>query len=302
MIFLVERKDLDIVKYDNCIENSLQGNIFVFSWYLDIACDNWSVLVLEDYIAVMPLPWRKKLGIKYVYPPLWVLQLGVFSTEVVDENEFLIEVFHEFKYVEQRTNSKNSFSMFEKFQLEKTMQVLSLETNYDTIFRNYNRNRKRELKKAQEFDLVEKWNDAPENLIELFKQNVGKRLGKGIRERDYNNLFQLIKICKCEKKGEVLSIYDKNNQLVSSAFFVKLKNRVTEVVCSSDFSNRSNGANTFMNDRAIFKYQPHFKIFDFGGSSMKNIAKYYRSFGATDEKYIHLHYNNLPKILRLFKR
>ena len=57
-----------------------------------------------------------------------------------------------------------------------------------------------------------------------------------------------------------------------------------------------------MNDRAIFKYQPHFEMFDFGGSSIKNIAKYYRSFGAIDEKYIHLHYNNLPKILRLLKR
>lgn len=301
MISLVERKNLDVEKYNNCIENSKQGNVFAFSWYLDIACDNWSVLVLEDYTAVMPLPWRKKFKIKYVYPPLWILQLGVFSTEIIDENEFLIEAFDEFKFIEQRINPKNSFSMFDLFLSEKTMQIINLEKPYDEIYKNYNRNRKRELKKAIQFDLTEKWNDSPKNLVSLFEQNVGKRL-KNVSQKDYDNLLKVITTCIKNKRGEILSIYDKNGKLVSSAFFVKFKNKITEVVCSSDFSNRLNGANTFMNDRAIYKYQPHYDVFDFGGSSRKNIAKYYRSFGAVDEKYIHIYYNNLPRLIKWLKR
>ena len=83
----IHREHLDEEKYNQCIATSLQSKIYAFSWYLDIVCDNWDVLVLDDYEAVMPIPWRKKYGIKYVYPPFWVLQLGVFSNEVIDENE-----------------------------------------------------------------------------------------------------------------------------------------------------------------------------------------------------------------------
>ena len=53
MIQHIKRKDLDILKYDACIENSIQSRIYGFSWYLDIVADHWEVLVLDDYEAVM---------------------------------------------------------------------------------------------------------------------------------------------------------------------------------------------------------------------------------------------------------
>ncbi len=301
MITYYERTELDIEKYDGCIGNAVQYNVFGFSWYLDIVCEQWGAYVLNDYDAVMPIPWRKKLFIKYVYPPLWVIQLGIYSKEIEDENEFLIEVFDDFRYVELRMNKENSFSMLNEFQQERQVQVLSLNQDYETIKNGYNRNRKRELKKSLNADLTEHWGGNPSEFISLFRDNVGKRVYK-INESDYQNLRILMQVCIEKRVGELLTIYDREDRLVSGAFLLKQKNRVTELVCSSDFSNRKNGANTFMNDRAIFKYQKNFDVFDFGGSSMNNIAKYYRSFGARDENYIHLVFNNLPKLLRFLKR
>ncbi|RBW61385.1 hypothetical protein DS884_03490 [Tenacibaculum sp. E3R01] len=301
MISFVKRKDLEIEKYNDCIINSLQSNVFGFSWYLDIIADDWSVLVLNDYEAVMPLPFRKKAFIKYVYPPFWLIQLGIYSKEVEDENEFLIELFENFKFVELRLNYMNSFSMFSVFQQERRIQVLSLKQDYEIIYTNYNRNRKRELKKAVIHDLNECWSDCPTVLINLFKENVGKRVKK-ISEKDYDRLLSLMQVCIRKKVGELLTVYDMDNRIVSGAFFLKHKKRVTELVCSSDFKNRKNGANTFMNDRAIYKYSRNFDVFDFGGSSMKNIANYYKSFGAVDEKYIQLYYNDLSKFIKFFKR
>ena len=81
MITYIKRKDLEVEKYDACIENSLQSRVYAFSWYLDIVADNWDVLVLDDYKAVMPIPWKKKYFIRYVHPPLWLLELGVFSLD-----------------------------------------------------------------------------------------------------------------------------------------------------------------------------------------------------------------------------
>ncbi|TYP98013.1 hypothetical protein C7447_103181 [Tenacibaculum adriaticum] len=301
MIIRVTRKELDIEKYNACIKNSIQSNIYGFSWYLDIVCDHWDVLVLNNYEAVMPIPWRKKYFMEYVYPPFWVLQLGIFSIEIEDENEFLIELLEDFKFVEIRTNSKNCFSMFDDFQQEKNLQILSLKEDYNTILLKYKKDRKRNLLRAKKYDLIERWNDNPEKLIELFKANVGKRVKK-IKDKDYTILLKVMKICIEKKAGEILSIYDNNDKLVASGFFLKYNKRVTILVSSTDFKNRKNGANTFLIDRAIFKYRPNFDVFDFGGSSMKNIAKYFLSFGGKDEKYIQLKYNNLPKFLKWFKR
>jgi hypothetical protein len=301
MINYIKRKDLDVTKYNICIENSIQSRIYAFSWYLDIVADHWDVLVLDDYEAVMPITWRKKAGIKYVYPSLWLLELGVFSLdESQDIQPFLAILCSKFMFVELRLNTKNKFLKSASL-ISKQFQYLDLKIGYEAILKGYNRNRKRELVKANKYHLIENWTDNPDKLITIFKENIAERV-KGISDKDYANLRNLMNFSLKKGVGELLTIYDVNNKLLAAAFFLKHKNKVTQLVCASDISNRQNGVHTFFNDRAIFKYQPHFDSYNFGGSSMENIANYYVSFGSKTEKYQQIKYNNLPFLLKLFKR
>jgi len=297
----IHREHLDEEKYNQCIDSSLQSKIYAFSWYLDIVCDTWDVLVLNDYEAVMPIPWRKKYGIKYVYPPFWVLQLGVFSNEVIDENEFLTPLFNKFKFVELRMNTCNNFELYPEFLQLKQCQKLVFNTTYSSTLSHYRKDRKKDLQKAAAADLIEKWNDHPSNLIQLFKNNIGKRT-PNIKETDYENLEKLIAICIEKKIGEILSVYDKENKLVASVFLLKHKNSITKLISSTDLNYRKNGANTFLIDRVIFKYHKDFSVFNFGGSSIKSVASFSKSFGAETEKYHQLKMNKLPKFLQLFKK
>ena len=301
LIKYIQREHLDEEKYNDCIENSIQSNSYAFSWYLDIVCDNWDVLVLDDYEAVMPIPWRKKYGIKYVYPPLWVLQLGVYSNEAINENEFLTHLFSTFKFVELRMNTHNNVELYSEFLQLKQCQKLVLNTTYSSILSKYRKDRKKDLQKATTADLIEKWNDHPSNLIELFKNNIGKRT-PNIKENDYQNLEKLIAICIQKKVGEILAVYDKKNKLVASVFLLKHKNSITKLISSTNLKDRRNGANTFLIDRVIFKYHKDFSVFNFGGSSIKSVASFSKSFGAETEKYHQLKMNKLPKVLQLFKK
>ena len=301
LIKYIQREHLDEEKYNDCIENSIQSNSYAFSWYLDIVCDNWDVLVLDDYEAVMPIPWRKKYGIKYVYPPLWVLQLGVYSNEAINENEFLTHLFSTFKFVELRMNTHNNVELYSEFLQLKQCQKLVLNTTYSSILSKYRKDRKKDLQKATTADLIEKWNDHPSNLIELFKNNIGKRT-PNIKENDYQNLEKLIAICIQKKVGEILAVYDKKNKLVASVFLLKHKNSITKLISSTNLKDRKNGANTFLIDRVIFKYHKDFSVFNFGGSSIKSVASFSKSFGAETEKYHQLKMNKLPKVLQLFKK
>ncbi len=300
MLRYVKRDQLDIKKYDDCIEQSIQTNIYGYSWYLDCIVHNWDVLVLGDYLAVMPIPFRKKYFVSYAFPPLWHIHLGIYSKDQVVEDDFVDFLIKHHKKIELRTNPFNNFLSHSGNVKIKRLQIIELNQDYELIKKAYNRNRKRELNKAKEFGLYELWSDKANILIDLFKNNVGVRL-QNVKDQDYANLQKLINTCLKNNKGKILTIYDAQHKLVAGAFFVMHGERVTELVCSSDFSNRDNGANTFMNDRAIQSFRKKFKVFDFGGSSMEGIAKYYHSFGAIDENYAYLSINQLPKWIAFFK-
>ncbi len=301
MVVFINREELDTVKYDQCVEKSLQHRIYAMSWYLDIACDTWGAFVMDDYTAVMPVPWNKKYTIKYVYPPLWVLELGIFSREEIKIDVFMTSLLEQFKFIELRLNTDNILTNTYGEERVNRMQWISLKEDYNDIYSRYRKDRKRDLTKAKTFGLRGVWGDDPKNLIQLFKNNIGKR-DKNIGTKDYQNLLSLISICKNNGVGEVLSVYDADDGLVASAFFLVYKGKVTILVSSTDLNNRKNGANTFLIDRAIYRYGRECTIFNFGGSSIESIASYFRSFGAVDSKYSFIKHNRLPGLIKLFKR
>lgn len=302
MITCVQRKDLSVEKYQRCIETSVQRNIYASVWYLDIVCEHWCVLVLNDYEAVMPIPWRKKYGVTYAYPPLWLLELGVFSKQESSiTDNFLKTVFKEFKFVELRMNVCNRSTTFSSYLLDKQMHRLPMHDVYDDIFSGYRKDRKKDVRKAQNACLQPVWNATPRQLIELFKNNIGKRVAT-IQAQDYLILEKLMHVCLEKGVGELLAIYDTEERLVAAGFFLKNEKEVTLLVSSTDLQHRNNGANTFLIDTAIKKYHTDFTTFNFGGSSMPSIANYFLSFGAETTIYPLIKYNNLPRLLKWLKR
>lgn len=301
MIRYLKRNEIDTEKYDSCIENSFNSRIFAFSWYLDIVADNWDILVLDDYEAVMPLPYREKYFIKYVYSPFWVIELGIYTLKKINVDSFLKKAFDSFRFIDLRMNVDNEFNEYSENRIEKQLQYLDLNESYSDIFKGFSRNRKRDLKKANDFNLIAEWNTRNIDLLNLFRNNVGVRV-TDVKDNDYKKLLRLLNECTKRGMGELLSIFDENKNLIASSYFLKHQNKITELVCSTDFNNRNNGANTFFNNEAIKKYSKNFEIFNFGGSSMKNISNYYKSFGAETESYYSLKYNNLPFVIKLFKK
>ena len=73
------RKEIDIQKWNECIDNAANGLIYAYSYYLDAVCNNWDAIVINNYEAVMPLPWRKKYGLRYVYQAAFIQRLGIFG-------------------------------------------------------------------------------------------------------------------------------------------------------------------------------------------------------------------------------
>ena len=88
--------NINTEKWNACVNKHSNGLIYSTTDYLNAMADNWTGLVFGDYNAVMPVAWRKKLGIKYCYTIPFVQQLG-FIGEVdkiknIDAKKLLLSV------------------------------------------------------------------------------------------------------------------------------------------------------------------------------------------------------------------
>jgi hypothetical protein len=90
---------IDKQKWDDCIYKSGHSLIYDQAHYLDALADNWHGIIVNDYDCVMPIPWRKKLGIRYCYDVPFIQQLGYFNrTDETNHTELMDILFRFIKY------------------------------------------------------------------------------------------------------------------------------------------------------------------------------------------------------------
>ncbi|HVG16636.1 MAG TPA: hypothetical protein VM935_16800, partial [Chitinophagaceae bacterium] len=125
----LQHKEIDKQSWDNCIDNAPNGLIYAQSEYLDGMCTNWDGLVLDNYDAVMPLPWRRKWGLCYLYQPYFTASLGVFAETISEAlvQEFIRHIPKKFIYWDIMFNEENTFS---SLSLSKSNLQVIKRNNY----------------------------------------------------------------------------------------------------------------------------------------------------------------------------
>lgn len=279
MIEYIAHKNLDIAKYDTCIEQSINVRIYAYSWYLDCVADNWDALVLNDYEAVMPLPRRRKYGLNYIYQIPWVQQLGIFSKDNIDERliyNFIDHIPKKYVLVDYNFNSKNNFSS--KYVVKRINYVLNLDKSFEEISQSYNKNRKRIIRREFSNYIIDK-NGSVEDFLDLYiNQNVNYKTHKD----SYEKLQKLLNIK--HSSVHIWNVY-KNEELLAGLVWLNDKNRITYLLpVATDLAKKDN-IPTFIINELIKEYQNTNYILDFEGSMIEGVANFYRSFGAVKEEY-----------------
>ena len=280
------RHQLDIKKYDACIEMALNSRIYAYSWYLDIVTDDWDVLIYGDYIAVMPLPKRKKYGLNYIYLPPWVQQLGVFSAKEISNTlvvDFLKTIPRKFILIDVFLNTGN-FIDYKNITLRDNY-ILDLNSSYENLFKNFSKGRKSSVNQAKKLSLQVEKNYDYKTLIDLFETNKGLVLD--ISTYDYIRLKKLITALIPLKKVTILHIKNRNNQIIGGAVFLIDKNRITYLFSALNDEGRTQQAMPFLIDHILIANSNSDIIFDFEGSMIPEIASFFKSFGAVLEPYYH---------------
>lgn len=307
MIQYLTHNQINLTKWDATIAEC--GNIYAYSWYLDIVHPGWEALVEDDYQSVMPLTGGKKFGVNYLYQPYFVQQLGIFSRQPLSSEKteaFLKAIPSKYRFAEIRLNESNILSeRFEGIEYHRNV-ILYLNRDYNSIRENYHTNTKRNLAKAEEHNLQLIFNVIPYHVVALFRDNRGATIERW-GDTEYGTLISLGKTAQNRNSAFILGVNEKGDgEILCAALFMKANGRITFLFSGLNEKGKERQAMTYLLDQVIRKYANQPFILDFEGSDDENLARFYLGFGGVEAQYPSYSFNRLSgienRILKLWKK
>jgi hypothetical protein len=303
MITYYPHQEIDKSKWDECIDHSLPGLPYACSWYLDLVSPGWAGLVLADYRAVMPLPFKQKWRIFYLFKPYFTQQLGIFSPEALPENilhDFIRKIPDRFRYVQTNLNELNHLT--EEFKTTtNTNHLIRIDRDYTDIYAGYSRNCRRNIKKAMDAGLTASTNLEASIFVPFVFRNLERQIPRLDREQRVL-LEKIIATSRQKLAVSVTGIYTPLQELCAAGLFMQTATRMIFMVCASSLKGKQSDAMYLLVDDQIRKSAGTTTWFDFSGSNMPGIAYFNKSFGATGLVYPTLYLNRLPFPLNMLKK
>ncbi|MBE0662206.1 MAG: hypothetical protein IH597_07040 [Bacteroidales bacterium] len=296
MIRYLQNNEIDYEKWDDCIDRAFNGNVYAWSWYLDLVCEGWEALVQGDYELVMPLTSGKKYGIYYLYQPPFTQQLGLYSkipSGNLAVNEFLDSMKIHYRFAEINLNRHNKINhqdfnikMRKNYELELIKPIAEIRSNYTS-------NTSRNIRKAENEGISIVTNVDPGSIITMFRQEKGAEIKK-LGDKQYQMLEKLIYRSAYKNMAITVGAFDKNNELCAGAFLLKSHHRIVFLFSANNKTARQTGAMHLLIDSVIQQHAGQALTFDFEGSEIPGLARFYAGFGSTETYYPSITYNRLP--------
>lgn len=304
MIRYLSRKEINEQLWNDCIHQSIDGQAFFYTWYLDACCPDWSALVEDNYAAVFPFAHRNKLGIDYIYQALYVRHFGLITrkeTSPEQQQLFLDALPASYKYMDFSLHQGHHVGMAHAKVSEKIYQTLDLKKEYAAIRKGYNENLNRNLKKAEKQGYKINQNYASDSLVEMFKTHRNAKL-EAFSKEEYERLNKLMQSASQSAVTYCWAVQHPDKEVHAGAFFIKTNKQILYLKGFSTAEGKKSGAMHYLFDQLIRTLAGQTLLLDFGGSSVKSVARFYHSFGSADCLYLRLQVNLLPKAIRWIKR
>lgn len=288
-------------KWNNCIAQSINANVYAESWYLNIVNENWAALVMGDYDIVMPLTLKRKLTIPYLYTPLYTQQLGVFSKIIVNEdivNSFLSSALTYFPYIDIKLNYFNKTTLKKIEQIPLHNQVLDLIQTYPVLYKKYSNSNRKNIKKAEKNNVKIIQGISLHSFLNLKEQTAEEQN----EPFDIQLLRKLISASLYRKRGELIGAYDQNNGLCAALFLVHDAKKTYLISSAANAIGKQNSAAFLLIDNIIQKYAEKNRMLDFEGSMIPGVAARNNGFGAKTITYTRIKCNKLPWPLKMLKK
>jgi len=281
---------IDMQKWDACIAEAINGLPYALSWYLDVVCEKrWDAIIAGDYSAVFPIPRRGFFFMKKAYQPFFTQQLGLFFRHASDANllpDCVSLLTAKYRFFRVHLNAMNHATGPE-YQVQKRLtHVIDLTKNITDLRAAYTHQIQRNLRKALQFDLqVVESNDA-QLLIAMRKKHLAHVIRQGRqKESDTQRLCTLMETAMQKRAGTIRFVKDADGAVLAGVFLLQSNKRIIYLSSVSSDTGREKHAMTFLIDSLLEEFAGTQNIFDFEGSMLPGLARYYKGFGGLEEPF-----------------
>ncbi|MEO6489846.1 MAG: GNAT family N-acetyltransferase [Ferruginibacter sp.] len=306
MITYLTYKEIDKQKWDECIRGSSNGLIYAESVYLNHMSPNWDALIIGNYDAVMPLTWKRKWGIRYLYQPAFTQQGGIFSRKRLSAKQvksFIDLAATKFKFAEFNINYANSLEPEKNLKvLKRNNFILPLGNGYKNIFSGYNSYIKQRLSRLKKFSLKYATSEDYIAVIKLYKKLYRERM-PSVTTTDFQQFEKLCKYFLKSGRVEIREAYDHEGiELLAAILLFKDNKRLYNVISCILPAGKKALANYFLYNELIREFSNQDIILDFEGSDIPGVSYFYNKFSVNNQRFSFVKFNNLPMPIKLLKK
>ncbi len=274
------------------------NSIFECSWWLDaVAFGNWNEIQLEDEGKIIAR-WPYVIEGSNIKIPKYTQTLGIwFSEEILrsDHNynkrkELTIELINRLpktSNVKINLDPSNDYFMpfyWEGFKISPkiTYRINSLD-DLGMVYSSFSKNTKRDIQHAKKL-LQIKVIDNIEILIDLIIKNYSSQNRVYVVKPE--QIRRIYNSCVMNNACKLMTAVDNENNVHSIALFVFDKRNCYYLLAGSEPKlNSKSCANSLIIWEGIKFASTVSKSFDFEGSMVQSIEKFFRKFGATPTTY-----------------
>ena len=294
----IKHEDINFSKWDKVILASEIPTVFAHSYFLDATSPGWDALVINDYQCVFPLTWKKKLGMMYLPQPYFTGQLGAFgNVNPESEQLFYKYILKNYKLIEIELNATNHLET--KYNRPKNTFVIEYKNGF-----HYNQNTKRNIAKALASDLrVEE--AATREIINLSEKFLSPFLLQdlGLPKNEVVKFNHLLLNCINNESIITFKVINEKKDVKAIGHFVYNTKYVVFLKGTNVDKIDNSGSMHLLINHAIKFFENKCEYFDFGGGSLnKGLAGFYSGLGGIQRNYSMLRVNNLPKLMKIFKK
>lgn len=293
-------KNLDKIK--TFISESEQGTIFTTpEWLEAVAPGKWDYITNESagsIKACMPIILNEKLGLTICNMPPFTQSLGIMYpayegkyaevlTRKMNALSELISVIPKNSYFRQRLHHSITnwlpFYWREYNQSTRYTYIIKDLANQDKIWKSFRSNIRQEIRKASKTIKIYQEDDF-ESLSFCIDSTFARQRNKNF---DFSTLKNIFDSCKKLKNGKIFLAKNENG-ICGAIYLVWDKKSAYYIAGGSPIDVRTTGAMPLLLWEAIKFSSKVTKHFNFEGSMIKPIERFFRAFGGEQVPYFEI--------------
>jgi hypothetical protein len=262
--------------------------IFNQSWFLDIMTDGqWDALVQGDYQAVMPLIWKKRLGLYQLVQPYFVQQSGVSGIVLKPESVagFIRAIPSKFIRVRIAMNTGNDVPELDGYSLKnRSTYQLKLNASYDELSAGFSSEAKKILRKAGRSGLKLSTDLDLDTVFSFYDEAYGV-LNKHVPDRYFRRFRKLAERALQLGTAKLYGVISEQGEILGAGLFFINKHYITYSFAAPGPGGRKHDAMHVLISEVIKKFAGSGLTFDFEGSDIPTVAYFYAKFGSEKKVY-----------------